>query len=470
MVGRTAIVVAPRPRPPGAAVGAASMGESSTISRRLPHHDAERRESPRRHEDAGLERPHGLVVGLDARGQAALQRLHVAGHGPEPLVELRPQLLDLAGVLGHRLLPPAEGDRAQQGDEGDRRGEQHVVRHRVLLERGVGLEGGREQLVAGDEGDDHLRRPVELPPVLLLRQLLDVGAELPGVATPGAVRGTRRRPRRPAARRRRAAPWRRRRPARLPACGRSCRDAGVRPRRRSRPARRSRSASSMPAISATRRSCISPQRPRGLRRAERGDQVACLASGAALMTHDAAGPPSRSTRRRRPCAPPRSAGCRARSGPASRCSGDRSCAIDLLALGEVALGRRPGLVEPGVGQGEELLVVLRQRLGRQLGEGPRQPGAVRPRRGPTSRRPHGARARAPPPPRPAPSRPPRPLLAAAAQLRLLPVDGRLRIAQPAPRPGAAPPASRARRARCAAMPSASPTTRPRAAPRITRPM
>ena len=40
----------------------------------------------------------------------------------------------------------------------------------------------------------------------------------------------------------------------------------------------------------------------------------------------------------------------------------------LLALREVALGGRPDLVELGVGQGEELLVVLRQRLRRQFRE------------------------------------------------------------------------------------------------------
>ena len=41
----------------------------------------------------------------------------------------------------------------------------------------------------------------------------------------------------------------------------------------------------------------------------------------------------------------------------------------LLALGEIALGGRADLVELGVGQREELLVVLRQRLRRQLREG-----------------------------------------------------------------------------------------------------
>ena len=48
----------------------------------------------------------------------------------------------------------------------------------------------------------------------------------------------------------------------------------------------------------------------------------------------------------------------------------------LLALVQVALRRRARLFEPGVGQGQELLVVLGQGVGRQLGERPRQPGAL----------------------------------------------------------------------------------------------
>ena len=44
----------------------------------------------------------------------------------------------------------------------------------------------------------------------------------------------------------------------------------------------------------------------------------------------------------------------------------------LLTLREVALGGRTDLVELGVGQRQELLVVLRQRLGGELREGPGQ--------------------------------------------------------------------------------------------------
>ena len=64
-----------------------------------PNH-SESRESPGRHEDAGLEGSHRVVVRGDARRQASLQSLHVRAHGPQSLVELGPQFLDLARVLG----------------------------------------------------------------------------------------------------------------------------------------------------------------------------------------------------------------------------------------------------------------------------------------------------------------------------------------------------------------------------------
>ena len=48
----------------------------------------------------------------------------------------------------------------------------------------------------------------------------------------------------------------------------------------------------------------------------------------------------------------------------------------LLALRQVALGLGPRLAQAGVGQRQELLVVLGQRLGRELGEGAHEPGPV----------------------------------------------------------------------------------------------
>ncbi len=174
--------------------------------------------------------------------------------------------------------------------------------------------------------------------------------------------------------------------------------------------------SSMPAISTTRRSWISPQRPRvwGERRAvtrlrvsllellvsqvELGQLLAQPLVGALPIQLDLPQPE-----------------LVARQRLAQRVEQLRD---GLLALGEVALGRRAGLVEFRVGQGQELLVVAGQGLGRQLGEGAGQadPLLLCPRRRPRRRTSASARARwrprhatvRPRPPRPSPpSAPPR---------------------------------------------------------------
>ena len=162
--------------------GAASIGVSSEISAASPLMTPRLGNRRAEHEHAGLERPHRFVVGLHTRRQAALERLHVSGHHAQAVVELGAELLDLACALRQRLLLPPERHRPEQCDEHGRRREQHAVRHGVLLERGIRLVGRRQQLVARDERH-HLLWRFELPPVLLLGQLVHVGAQLPGVLT-----------------------------------------------------------------------------------------------------------------------------------------------------------------------------------------------------------------------------------------------------------------------------------------------
>ena len=105
----------------------------------------------------------------------------MATEHPQPFVELGAQALDGPGVLGQLFLLPPEGERPQQGDQRSGRGEEHPVRHRVFHEVGVLLKGRGQQGVAGNERHDQLGRGVELVPVLLLGQLVDVGAQLSGV-------------------------------------------------------------------------------------------------------------------------------------------------------------------------------------------------------------------------------------------------------------------------------------------------
>ena len=115
-----------------------------------------------------------------------------------------------------------------------------------------------------EEHDDELRRRRQLPPVRLLAELLDVLAHLPGVIRqPAAPRLRRTRPPRAHGDTRRATPSSRSRSTCRPAASRSRRAAARAPPRPARSAApRSRSTASIPAISITRRSWISPQRPR----------------------------------------------------------------------------------------------------------------------------------------------------------------------------------------------------------------
>ena len=76
------------------------------------------------------------------------------------------------------LLSPPVRHGLEQRDERGRAGEEHVVGERILGERRVGLERRRQQRVARHEAHDEVGRSRELLPVLLGRQLLDVGPQL----------------------------------------------------------------------------------------------------------------------------------------------------------------------------------------------------------------------------------------------------------------------------------------------------
>ena len=104
----------------------------------------------------------------------------------------------------------------------------------------------------------------------------------------------------------------------------------------------------------------------------------------------------------------------------------------LLALREVALGRRAGLVELGVGQREELLVVLGQRLAPTArrtsppaGRAPPRPGAI----ASASDAPQQVELGQQRPPGPSPPPPPPPMPPSAAPPAA--ADDGLRVRQPA---------------------------------------
>ena len=64
-------------------------------------------------EDVALERAHGEVIRLEARFELRAERIEVPAQHADRLVEVAPELADLARVFFHRLLLPAVRHRPQ---------------------------------------------------------------------------------------------------------------------------------------------------------------------------------------------------------------------------------------------------------------------------------------------------------------------------------------------------------------------
>ena len=140
-------------------------------------------------EDAGFEGAEGPVVVFDGGVEGAAHLGEVIGEGGDAGVEFAADLGDLVGVFGEGFLAPAEGDGAEEGDEGGGGGEDDALVDTFLDEGGVLGEGGGEDGFAGEEEDHELGGGGELVLVGLGRELADVIADLPGVAEEGGVAG-----------------------------------------------------------------------------------------------------------------------------------------------------------------------------------------------------------------------------------------------------------------------------------------
>ncbi len=104
-------------------------------------------------------------------------------------MQLAPQLADLAGVVGHRLLAPPVGDGLQEPDERGGPGQQHPLLGGVLEQVGVRLGRAGQDGVAGHEEHDEVGGGVEGLLVPLGGQGVDVVAHLPGVVDEAALAG-----------------------------------------------------------------------------------------------------------------------------------------------------------------------------------------------------------------------------------------------------------------------------------------
>ena len=130
-------------------------------------------------EDAPFEGAHGAVVGVDALREVPPHLREMAGEDPQPLVEDLAEVADRPRVLLHLLLPPAVGHGPQERDQGRGRREDHPLLHPVFDEAGVLLQRRAEEGLARQEEDHELRRRLELAPVALLGELLEVHADPP---------------------------------------------------------------------------------------------------------------------------------------------------------------------------------------------------------------------------------------------------------------------------------------------------
>ena len=95
---------------------------------------------------------------------------HRAHAGEQILAEFG----DVARLFDDALLPPHRRDGASDGDQISGRRQQHPFFEGEIPQALVGLQRGGEEMFAGDEEDDIFGRGIELGPIGLVAQLIDV--------------------------------------------------------------------------------------------------------------------------------------------------------------------------------------------------------------------------------------------------------------------------------------------------------
>jgi hypothetical protein len=99
----------------------------------------------------------------------------------QPLVEFPAEIEHGASVLRQNLLLPRVLCGTQHGHQRGRRRDVYPFGDRVLEQRRVSLQGGRQERLTRDEQDHELRRFRQGVPVGLGPQLIDVSAQVPRV-------------------------------------------------------------------------------------------------------------------------------------------------------------------------------------------------------------------------------------------------------------------------------------------------
>src|SRR5579872_3504587 len=141
-------------------------------------HSAELLQLPRRgnhHAFGGADCP---IIRIDGASQRAAQAREMLAERGKALVEIGAQLADLTRVLRQLLLTPTEGDGAQQRDERRGRREDDVLRHARFDQPRVLLERRAVEMLAGKEHHHEVRSLVELLPIRLASQRIDMRADV----------------------------------------------------------------------------------------------------------------------------------------------------------------------------------------------------------------------------------------------------------------------------------------------------
>src|SRR5680860_570319 len=112
-----------------------------------------------------LQRPDRLVVAAHRAREGPTQLVEVGTHNTDAVVEVAPQLVDVAGLVREGHLRPGVGNGAQQRDQGGRCGQDHLAFGGVLQQRRLGLQRSGEEGLARHEEDHELRCGRQGPPI-----------------------------------------------------------------------------------------------------------------------------------------------------------------------------------------------------------------------------------------------------------------------------------------------------------------
>ncbi len=104
------------------------------------------------------------------------------GKGGEAVVELATEGGDFFGVLRDSLLAPAVGGGFEEGDQGGGSGEQDFAVDGAVKQRGIRLERGGKEVIAGEKEHDEFGRGLVLFPIGFGAERINVGADFGGVS------------------------------------------------------------------------------------------------------------------------------------------------------------------------------------------------------------------------------------------------------------------------------------------------